>query len=199
MSVTLQEMLLGEKKLIELHCNDFLPLDSECKVYEGIIFYKERGRVHNFKVLMEIPTDFPSSNPRFKTLQKTSWTQFIPSTQMLHPNFFNGHQYDHVYSYILQFKGAFFDYLRKREKKREIDQLSFYNSRNQQASDDLSLILRLVKHNSEGKWINKEMLISKYEWDLPRIHAALQVLEEENIAKKIDSRSVGTRWYFPGM
>lgn len=196
---SLQETLLQEKALIEMHCNDFLPLDSEYKVYEGIIFYKLNGRVHNFKVLMEIPTDFPVSPPRFKALQKTKWPRINPATQELQEHFFAGFEFDHVYSYILHFKGEFLTFIRKWNEERQEDKYNLHFSRNKQASDDLSIILRMVKHNSQGQWINKEILMARLGWNLARIKDALQVLEAEGIARKIESRSVGTRWYFPGV
>ena len=148
---------------------------------------------------MEIPTDYPVTPPRFKALQKTLWPKINRATQELDPNFFDGQEFAHVYSYILHFKGEFLTFMRSRIKKRQQDHINSLIARNRQESDDLSTILKLVRHNSQGVWINKEMLIARLGWDLSRINTALHVLEDEGIARKIESRSVGTRWYFPGV
>ena len=190
-------MLLQEKKLIEFHCPDFIPLDQECKVYEGRIFYKIHAKISSFKVLMEIPTDFPRNVPRFKALQDSNWEMFNGATQELLDSFFDARKFDHVYSYILFFKGEFIRFMFSNNKNRplgsKIHKISRLNEGN-----DLSLIINLAKHNSRGMWINKEMLISKSRWNLNRINSALELLEGEGIARKIESRSTGTRWYFPG-
>jgi len=191
MDAKLKTMLLQEKKLIKFHCPDFSPLDQECKVYEGRIFYKKRAKISSFKVLMEIPTDFPENFPRFKPLQDTI-------SQDLLDSFSSTKKQEHVYSYILFFKGEFIRYMLSNSKNRshgtKQQKFSRFNEK-----DDLSLIINFAKHNSRGKWINKEMLISRSRWNLNRINSALDLLEQEGIARKIASRSTGTRWYFPGV
>ncbi|MHA1786226.1 MAG: hypothetical protein ACTSVY_03415 [Candidatus Helarchaeota archaeon] len=198
MQVELQQILLEEKKLIEMHCPDFAPLDSEYKVYEGVIFYKLRGKVSAFKVLMEIPTDFPHSAPKFKALQKSTWHKIHPNSGELDHSFFEGNLFKHVYSYILFFKGQFLEFIHSNSKKMTSRTSSVMKAQQAGLADDLSYILTMARHNSQGKWINKEMLIERSRWNLDRINRALNILEQENIARKIVSRSVGTRWYFPG-
>ncbi len=195
MQGTLIKKLFEEKNLIELHCPDFVPLDQEFKVYEGNIFYKNQGKISKFKVLMEIPSDFPKNPPKFRALQDSNWKSFHPISSELEQNFFSSKSFVHACDYILYFKGEFLNFLlsdngnhQKKQKKAKEKEIS-----------DLTQIIRLAKHNSKGKWINKEILISKSHWNLDRINNALNILENEGLARKIISRSTGTRWYFPGI
>jgi len=140
---------------------------------------------------------FPAVLLKFKALQESTWEKFHPHTQELEHGFFAGSSHDHVADYILHFKGNLMHHLLS--YKNANSKQSYKSSRaRSQEKDDLSIIIHLARHNSQGKWVNKEMLIARSRWDLPRINAALDILVQEGMARKIDSRSTGTRWYFPG-
>ncbi len=63
-------------------------------------------------------------------------------------------------------------------------------------SNECVMVLELAKDKG---WINVEELVRKKKWDLKRAKKVLSNLEKEKIAKKIESPSEGTKWYFPGL